>query len=137
MSAPKKKSDTRTTELIGMDIDGQMYLWDTGKVRPVTAFEDDGRFIKSGHYVIHWEGHAITVHCGNALVGRRWKVSVQFMCSRGPELYMARAEVEAMLLGEVVRDPKAEERILQQLKEMHEAVTARHQAPHRRRMRQT
>jgi hypothetical protein len=130
----KKKSDTRTTELIGMDIDGQMYRWDTGEVRPVTAFEDDGRFIKSGHYVIQWEGHAITVHCGNMLVGRRW-VSVQFMCSRGPVLYMARAEVEAMLLGEVVRDPKAEEGILRQLKELHEAVTARQQVPHRRRMR--
>jgi hypothetical protein len=43
--------------------------------------------------------------------------------------------LEAMLLGEVVRDPKAEERILQQLIELKEAFTARHQAPHRRRMR--
>jgi hypothetical protein len=139
MSAPSKKSDTRATELIGMDTDGQMYLWDTGQVRPVTAFEDYRhgglRLIKSGHYVIHWQGHAITVHCGSVLDGRKWKVGVQFMCSRGAPLCMPRAEVEAMLLGEVVRDPRAEERILQRLKELHEAVTARHQAPHRRRMR--
>lgn len=108
MSAPSKKSDTRTTELIGMDIDGQMYLWQTAQVRPVTAFEDYRhgglRLIKSGHYVIHWQGHAITVHCGNVLDGRKWKVGVQFMCSRGAPLCMPRAEVEAMLLGEVVRD---------------------------------
>ena len=45
------------------------------------------------------------------------------------------AEKKAMLLGEVVRDPKAEERILQQLIELKEAFTARRQAPHRRRMR--
>ena len=93
------------------------------------------RFIKSGHYVIQWQGHAITVHCGSVLDGRKWKVGVKFMCSRGPALCMARAEVEAMLLGEVVRDPEAEARILQQLLELHEAFTARHQAPHRRRMR--
>jgi hypothetical protein len=85
--------------------------------------------------VIHWQGHAITVHCGSVLDGRKWKVSVQFMCSRGAPLCLARSEVEAMLLGEVVRDPRAEERILQRLKELHEAVTVRHQAPHRRRIR--
>lgn len=139
MSAPSKKSDTRTTELIGMDIDGQMYLWQTGQVRPVTAFEDyrhgSLRLIKSGHYVIHWQGHAITVHCGSVLDGRKWKVGVQFMCSRGPALCMPRAEVEAMLLGEVVRDPEAEARILQQILELRDAFTARHQVPHRRRMR--
>jgi hypothetical protein len=37
MSAPRKKSDTRVTELIGMDTDGKMYLWDTGEVRPVAT----------------------------------------------------------------------------------------------------
>jgi hypothetical protein len=139
MSAPSKKSDTRTTELIGMDIDGQIYLWSTGEVRPVTAFEDYRhgglRLIKSGHYVIHWQGHAITVHCGSVLDGRKWKVGVQFMCSRGAPLCMPRTEVEAMLLGEVVRDPKAEERIPQQIIELTEAFTARYRAPHRRRMR--
>lgn len=75
MSAPSKKSDTRTTELIGMDIDGQMYLLQTGQVRPITAFEDYRhgglRLIKSGHYVIQWQGHAITVHCGSVLDGRK------------------------------------------------------------------
>jgi hypothetical protein len=127
-------SGTRTTELIGMDTDGRMYLWDTGEVRPISAFESgaDGH-IKSAHYVIKWKDHAITVHCGNVRIHGRRKVSVQFMCSDGPVLYMPRAAVEAMLLGEVVEDPEEEARTLQALKDLHDAVVARQQAPHRRR----
>jgi hypothetical protein len=125
---------TRTTELIGMDEDGRMYLWDTGEVRPITAFESDADgLIKHGHYVIQWKGHAITVHCGMALVRGVWRISVQFMCSDAPVLYMSRAEVEPMLLGEVIPDPELEAQILRELKAWGEAIDAAHRAPHRRR----
>jgi hypothetical protein len=79
-------SATRTTELIGMDTDGRMYLWSTGEVRPVSAFEVDGYFIKDGHYVIQWRDHAITVHCGNTLVdGELLPESLTCECRSGWE----------------------------------------------------
>ena len=46
----------RRQELIGLDEEGNMSLWDTGDVLPVQAFEADGPWIKSGHYVIDWKG---------------------------------------------------------------------------------
>jgi hypothetical protein len=117
-----------------MDTDGRMYLWSTGEVRPVSAFEINGPFIKDGHYVIQWKDHAITVHCGNTLVDGKLRVSVQFMCNRGTVLSMpamrSRQCFSARLCG--IRKWR---QTLRKLKELHEAVTARHQAPHRRRMR--
>jgi hypothetical protein len=127
---PLPQSETRTTELIGVDEDGVMSLWSVGEVRPITAFRttDEGRWIKSGHYVIDWKGHAITVHCGNLINGG---VSVLFMCSAGNGTSMTRAEVEAMLIGEVVPDPKIEANILRQLEELSAILKRRNQAPHR------
>lgn len=127
---PTRPVGTRNTELIGMDTDGQMYLWSTGNVRPITAFEIvAGRYIKNAHYVIQWKGQAITVHCS----GRCPSVIVQFMCNRGPVICMRQTEVEAMLLGEVVPDPELEARSARILKECNERIIAAQQAPHRRR----
>jgi hypothetical protein len=122
--------EARETELIGVDEDGNMSLWQVGNVRPVTAFETDGIWIKGGHYVIQWKGHAITVHCNGGVGGL---ISLQFMCSRNWVLYMRLAEVEAMLLGKVIPDPEHEARILLSLKEWGEALHRSQQVPHRRR----
>jgi hypothetical protein len=120
--------EVRETELIGVDEDGNMTLWQVGNVQPVTAFETDGIWIKGGHYVIQWKGHAITVHCNGGVGGL---ISVQFMCSQNLVLYMPLAEVEAMLLGKVIPDPKREAEILLLLKQWVEAMHRRQQAPHR------
>jgi hypothetical protein len=123
-------AEPRMTELIGLDEDGNMALWDTGNVQPVTAFEVDGRWIKSGHYVIQWKGHAITVHCGNTAGGL---ISVQFMCSRNWTIYLPRPEVEAMLLGKVLRDPEHVARLTALIDMAITALHAQAHAPHRRR----
>ena len=134
VAALKATSDLRSMELIGMAEDGRMFLWDTGNVQPVSAFETavygHGRFIQGGHYVIDWRGHAVVVHCGAGADGR---VSVQFMCSGGYGFYASRKQVEAMLLGLVVPDPILEAQISAKLKRLTEAVTASQQAPHRAR----
>ena len=69
----------RNTELIGLDEEGNMSLWQRGNVQPITEFERNGQWIEGGHYVIQWKGHAITVHCNGSAFG---SISVQFMCSR-------------------------------------------------------
>jgi hypothetical protein len=55
------------------------------------------------------------------------------MCSDAPVLYMSRAEVEPMLLGEVIPGPELEAKILRELKAWGEALDGANQAPHRRR----
>jgi hypothetical protein len=124
LAAPRK------TELIGLTDDGRMVLWDTGMVRPISRFESDGRFIKSGHYVIEWKGHAITVHCGNQMRGARWGIGVLFMCSDATSVFMDQAEVEPLLIGEVVRDPESERRIVEAFERIREADRQWCQAPH-------
>jgi hypothetical protein len=124
--------ETRRQELIGCDEDGNMSLWDTGNVRPLTAFEPHNPpwMIDSGHYVIEWKGHAITVHLGNATGGR---ITVLFMCSGAGYLYMPREVVEPMLLGKVIPDPEHEARMAEGFKKLTEAMCASNHAPHRRR----
>jgi hypothetical protein len=56
---------------------GRLMLWKRAvQVEPVSAFDRNGRWVKSGHYVIDHNGDAIVVHCGNV---RDESVSVQFM----------------------------------------------------------
>ncbi|NPD66623.1 hypothetical protein HN018_26760 (plasmid) [Lichenicola cladoniae] len=123
---------TRTTELIGLTTDGRKLLWSTGEVQPIDAFEttDGGRWIKSGHYVIDWEGHAITVHCGNMCDGQ---VSLQFMCGKMSSDAVPRAFVEPMLPGVVVRDPEAEADILVRIRQLTKDLQQRRDVPHRQR----
>jgi len=132
ISVLKVSTGPREMELIGVDEDGQMSLWDTGLVQPVSAFEttEGGQYIESGHYVIEWKGHAITVHCGNRTDGT---VSILFMCSGGGSFSMQRAEVEAMLLGKVIPDPIVQAEIREGLKRLTENLKASRQAPHLRR----
>ena len=87
-------------ELIGVDEAGNMSLWSTGNIKPVTAFDDASHpdFIDGGHYVIWWKRHAITVHCS----GRRdGIVEVLFMCSDLMKTHLMCDEVEALLIGKV------------------------------------
>jgi hypothetical protein len=121
MSATRKRPDRakaprlrpaaelRETELIGLAEDGRMIFWQNGLVRPITAFrtsESHGRrWIRDGHYVIEWKGHAITVYCSNTSSAAK-SVVVQFMCSNRWCVSMPVAQVEAMLLGEVVDPPE-------------------------------
>lgn len=107
--APKLKPTPapRTTELIGLTEDGRMVLWnENGQVQPVSKFEtiENGRWIASGHYVIDYKGHAITVHCGNMADG---SVSLQFMCNRAAIRSFSRAEVERMLIGKVIQSEES------------------------------
>ena len=134
IAALKATAGLRSMELIGMAGDGRMFLWDTGNVQPVNAFETvrHGRrnFIKGGHYIIDWRGHAIVVHCSARTDG---KIGVRFMCSGGLGFDATRAKVEAMLLGRVVPDPDKDAEILRLIREFGAAVTASYQAPHRQR----
>lgn len=127
---PAEPAPTRAMELIGLTDDDRMVLWDTGEVRPVSAFEThpDG-YIVGGHYVIDWRGHAITVHCGNTTGGG---VLVMFMCGTRT-LLMPRAEVEKMLLGKVIPDPVVEAEILAKLKELTKLAGRLHDTPARQR----
>ncbi len=128
----KASTELREMELIGVDEDGNMSLWSTGMVQPVSAFRtcDGGQSIDGGHYVIEWKGHAITVHCGNRTDGT---VSVQFMCSGGVSIAMQRAEVEAMLLGKVIPDPIQQAQIIESFKRLTESLKASRQPPHKQR----
>jgi hypothetical protein len=116
----------RNTELIGLDEDGNMSLWQRGNVQPVTEFERVGPWIQGGHYVIQWRGHAITVHCNGPAFGT---ISVQFMCSRNWVARLPHLEVEAMLLGKVVDDPEETARTVALIKEAMEALHERQRAP--------
>jgi hypothetical protein len=69
------------------------------QVVPVTTFERNGRWIKSGHYVIDHNGDATVVHCGNMCDG---SVSVQFMYKELTSNILPRGVIESMLLGAVV-----------------------------------
>ena len=124
-------SGPRDMDLIGLDVDGRMSLWDVGKVKPVKRFDyfmDTGvRRIHAGHYVIDWKGYAITVHCGNNIDGT---VSVLFMCSSGDSISMPRKEVQELLLGKVITDPEISARIMDLLKEWGEDIEHRQKAPH-------
>ena len=129
---PAVVAEDREMELIGLAEDGRMYLWDVGMVRPVSAFKTDtSGHIEEGHYVIEWKGHAITVHCGNYVVGSR--IPVLFMCNSGPELSLPRAEVEAMLIGKVIPDPILAARISENLRLLLQSVTRNQQNPQRQR----
>jgi hypothetical protein len=120
----------RNTELIGVDEDGNMALWQRGNVQPVTAFESNGGWIQSGHYVIQWKGHAITVHCSGSRYGN---IHVLFMRSGADSKQIPFDEVEAMLLGKVVPDPEHVARIRMMLDRATKAMRASNQAPHLRR----
>jgi hypothetical protein len=120
----------RNTELIGLDEDGNMSLWDTGDVQPLTEFGGSGPYIEGAHYVIQWKGHAITVHCNGSRYGN---IRVLFMCSAGDAKQIPFDEVEAMLLGKVIPDPEHQARIMLMFAQIKEAMSAKHQAPHLRR----
>jgi hypothetical protein len=122
-------SPPRTTELIGLTDDGRMVLWSTGQVQPIDRFEtgENGRWIESGHYVINWKGHAITVHCGNMMDGN---VDVQFMCNAGSSQSFPRTEVETLLIGKVIRDEEARRQIMEAFAVLEEAMRHRHREPH-------
>jgi hypothetical protein len=90
----------RTIDLYGRAVDGRLMLWKLAvQVEPVSAFERNGRWIRSGHYVIDHNGDAIVVHCGN--VGDE-SVSVQFMHEQLTPYVLPRGMIESMLLGRVV-----------------------------------
>lgn len=132
---PKRASapiEPRKTELIGLTEDGRKVLWSTGMVRPVSTFETSagGKWIKSGHYVIDWKGHAITVHCGNVADGT---VSVQFMCMGLSSISMSRREIEGLLLGLVVPDVIAQAKITEQMRQLARDTQASQDVPHRQR----
>jgi hypothetical protein len=116
--------------LIGLTDDGRMVLWSTGDVQPISKFPLQGSWIVSGHYVIDWKGHAITVHCGNMTDGN---VSLLFMCSGQGTYSVPRAHVEQMLLGRVVPDPEVEAEILLAIEEAREDLRRSRDVPHRQR----
>jgi hypothetical protein len=69
------------------------------QVVPVDAFERYGRWIKSGHYLIDYKGHAIVVYCGNMSDDN---ISVQFVDEELTPYSFPRDIIESMLLGKVL-----------------------------------
>jgi hypothetical protein len=98
---PLKTPPIRTMNLYGRaPKDGRLVLWKrAAQVVPVNAFERDGRWIKSGHYVIDYNGDAVAVHCGNTTNGG---VSVQLMHDELVPYTVDRGTIESMLLGKMV-----------------------------------
>jgi hypothetical protein len=91
----------RTIDLYGRAADGRPMLWKRAmEVVPVTAFERSGRWIRSGHYVISYNGDVVAVHCGNADDDR--SVTLQFVHGELTPTFFSRETVESMLLGKVV-----------------------------------
>ena len=123
-------SEPRKTELIGLTGDGRMVLWDEGMVQPIDRFPTKGPWIESGHYVIDWKGHAITVHCGNMTDGR---IGVLFMCSALSSVSMPRAEIEPLLIGKVVQSDEHKAEMRRLFAEMEEMLRHRAAEPHRQR----
>jgi hypothetical protein len=120
----------RNTELIGLDEEGNMSLWQRGDVQPITEFGGSGPYIESAHYVIQWKGHAITVHCNGSRYGN---IRVLFMCGGGDAEQIPFDEVEAMLLGKVIPDPEHQARMMIVLDRITKAMRAGNQAAHLRR----
>ncbi len=122
----------QTMELLGLGPDGHLYVWqDKAQVQPLSHFPDEpGRLFSSGHYLIEWKGHAITVHCGLSCYGQ---VVVQFMCGGLPTIALAKKAVETMLLGKVLKDPVVEARILANLRQLTEDADRENMQPSRRR----
>ena len=119
----------RTMDLLGLGKDGRLYLWEPdSKVLPCSRFERRGDGIVCGHYLVEWDGRAITVHCSNLTDSR---IGVQFMCDGVRTLNMARKHVEEILLGRVIPDPVKAAELSRLLKEATEAVTRQQTASHR------
>jgi hypothetical protein len=90
----------RTVDLYGRVENGRMTLWRRAvQVMPTSAFERNGRWINSGHYIIDHCGDAIVVHCGNIANGL---ISVQFVLDELLVYEVPRTTIEPMLLGMVV-----------------------------------
>jgi hypothetical protein len=90
----------RTIDLYGHAMDGRPLLWKRAvQVAPTASFERDGRWIRSGHYVINHNGDAIVAHCGN--VGDE-SVSVQFVHEERTPCVLPHGMIESMLLGKVL-----------------------------------
>jgi hypothetical protein len=101
----------RTIDLYGRAPDGRPMLWKRAvQVVPVTTFERNGRWIKSGHYVINHNGDAIVVHCGN--LGDE-SVSVQFMHEELTPYVLPRKIIESMLLGKVAVSKEQQAAVLE------------------------
>jgi hypothetical protein len=123
-------------ELIGVDEAGNMSLWATGKIKPLSALDNNAShpaYIEGGHYVIWWKRHAITVHLSGSRTGM---VEILFMCSATMKTHMSCDEVEALLIGKVSEDGGGTpgcwaEKIKELGKLLHEARIA--EAPSRRR----
>jgi hypothetical protein len=95
---------------------GPRAIWQRdAQVVPVSAFETDGRYIVSGHYVIDHNGAAVVVHCGNYVDGT---VSLLFMRGDSGSRSVPRAEIEPLLLGKVVVDKAAQDIRAAQLREL-------------------
>ena len=125
---PSPPHPARTTDLIGLTTDGRLVLWQAAaEVRPISAFRTDGVWIISGHYVIEWKGHAITVHCANMTDG---SVGVQFMCGALKSLVLERTAVEAMLLGEVIQSEESKAVTRDLLAQLRDWAERSHDAPH-------
>jgi hypothetical protein len=89
-----------TMDLYGRTGDARLMLWKrAAQVVPTNAFERNGRWITSGHYVIGHYDNVIVAHCGNVAEG---VVSVQFMHDELQIYEVRRCTIEPMVLGKMV-----------------------------------
>ena len=96
-------------EMLGMDVDGSLYVWSTENIQPITGFDDLGPHISSGHYLIWWRGHAVAAHLSSRM---DYMIDVQFMCNSGPTVAMERQEVEDIVVGKMIKDPEHHARMM-------------------------
>ena len=89
---------------------GRPVVWKRAmRVVPMDSFGTGGNWIKSGHYVIAYNGDAIAVHCANMDDG---SISVQFMGESTP-CCLRRGLVESMLLGRVLACEELQSAVLE------------------------
>jgi hypothetical protein len=101
----------RTIDLYGLAPDGgPPLLWKHAMpVMPIDVFERNGRWIRTGYYVIDYMGDAIAVHCGNQYDE---DVNVQFVVGEPTAFSVPRAMIETMLLGRVMISAEQQAAIL-------------------------
>ncbi len=115
-------------ELLGVQKGDRLTLWDTGMVKPVSAFEPGE---PCGHYVIDYKGSAVCAHLSTSFDGKR--IQIQTMGYGLPIRVAQFAEVEAILLGKVLPDPEHEAKMASLFKKIEENMSARLDVPHKRR----
>ena len=112
LAASGIRPEPRTIDLYSLPREhGRPTVWKRAmRVMPVNSFGTGAGWIRSGHYIIDYNGDAIAVHCANTDDGT---ISVQFMQTARTPCCLPRAIIESMLLGRVLACEELQSEVLE------------------------